>query len=419
MSDFISDLEAELVAAARRRAGSRRPVVPVPRLRPATVVAVVALAALLVAAVAVVRGLDDSSRPARERPSVPPNPGVAFALPAAEVARPCPGVEQRTEAGDAPPRFPLRIFTRPQTESDAMPSLTGADSYSWIPAGTVVLDGSRRPGAEQFDAELHLVPAAEPRQGGSCRGEREPVLGVCLVVGAGDAVVKCFSDEDVEAGRALALTSTGVVHGIAPDGVARVTLHARGAVVSADVHENAYEISAPVVAGERVRLELERLRECRPSSELLDAVPALRDGAWQTLPAPAEEAMPSAGVRQWARRVQTGDELELWAIARCDNGQRACVLGVHEGDWVAEPCATASELRASGTWWAFPVAGGVGIAGMAPPGTRGVQAVSSGRVHELPLTGGVFGGILPPAFGRSVDAGKDEAAAHLRMRYVR
>jgi hypothetical protein len=88
MSDFISDLEAELVAAARRRAGSRRRIVPVPRLRLATVLAVVALAALVVAAFAVVRGLDDSSRPADERPSVPPGPGVALAVPAAEVARP-------------------------------------------------------------------------------------------------------------------------------------------------------------------------------------------------------------------------------------------------------------------------------------------------------------------------------------------
>jgi hypothetical protein len=307
----------------------------------------------------------------------------------------------------------LSIFTRPQTGPDAMPSLTGTDSYSWIPAGTIDLGGSRRPGVQHFDKELHLVPIAEPRRRGRCGGEIDSVLGVCLVVGAGDAVVKCFSDEDVEAGRAFALTSPGIVHGIAPDGVGRVTLHARGAAIAADVHENAYEVRAPVVAGEHVRLELERLRECRPSSDLLDAVPVLRGAAWQTLPAGAEEAMPSAGVRQWARRVETGDELELWAIARCDAVERACVLGVHDGAWVAQPCARASDLRGNGVYWLFPVAGGLGMAGMAPHGTRGVQLVSGDRVHDLPFTGGVFGGLLPPAFGRSVDP------MDFRVRYLR
>jgi hypothetical protein len=401
MSDFIADLERELVTAARRRA-TRRPRVLLPRLRPATVLAFVALAALAVAVVALVRGLDDGSRAGDERPSVPPGPGVAFALPAAEVARPCPGLEQREQAGKAPQPFPLGIFTRPRTEADAVPQLTGADSYAWIPAGTIFLEGARRPAPERFDAELHLVPAAEPREGGRCDGELPAVLGVCLVVGAGDAVVKCFSDEEVEAGRALALTSPGVVHGIAPDGVGRVTLHTRAETVSADVHENAYEIRAPVAGGEEIRLELERTQECRPSSSLLDALPALRDGAWQTLPA----AMPSAGVRQWARRIETGDELELWAIARCDATERACVMAIHGGDLVAQHCATVGELRGGGLSGAFPVPGGVGIAGMAPPGTRGVQVVKGGRVHDLPLTGGVFGGILPPEFGGSVDPGE-------------
>jgi hypothetical protein len=413
MSDFIAELEAELVAAARRRASRRRRRLPMPRLRPATVALAVALVALAGAVFAVARGLDDS-RTGDERPEVPQGPGVAFALPAAEVARPCPGVEQRTEAGNAPQPFPLSIFTRPQTESDAVPSLTGADSYSWIPAGTIRLDGSRRPAPGQFDAELHLVPAAEPRQGGGCDGELDAVLGVCLVVGAGDAVVKCFSDAEVEAGRAVALTSPGVVHGIAPDGVGRVTLRARGETITADVHENAYEIRGPVVAGEHVRLELERLQECSPSSELLEAVPALRGGGWQTLPAPVEDAMPSAGVRQWARRIETGDELELWAIARCDAAERACVVGIHEDQWVAQPCASARDIRRAGISWMFPVAGRLGVAGMAPAGTRAVEIVFDAElVHEVPLTGGVFGGVLPPDFGEG------DASMRLEVRYRR
>jgi hypothetical protein len=99
MSDFVADLERELVTAARRRATRRRRVVLIPRLRPATVLAVVAVAALLVAAAAVVRGLEDGSRPGDERPQVPPPSGPSFALPAAPVAQPCPGAEQREVAG--------------------------------------------------------------------------------------------------------------------------------------------------------------------------------------------------------------------------------------------------------------------------------------------------------------------------------
>ncbi len=203
------------------------------------------------------------------------------------------------------------------------------------------------------------------------------------------------------------------MHGIAPDGAARVTLHGGGETVSADVHDNVYEIRAPVVSGEEIRLELERLEECRPSRELLEAVPALRDGAWQPLPPPAGDPMPYAGVRQWAQRIQTGDELELWAIARCDSVEHACVIGIHGGNWVAQPCESPRDLR-NGTWEMFAVPGRVGVAGMAPPGTRGVQFVKDGRVHDVAFTGGAFGGLLPPVFGRSAD----DDWQNLRVRYL-
>ena len=357
-----------------------------------------------------VRELEGGSRPADERPGVPPGPGVVLPLPAAADAQPCPGVEQQTVAEKAPQPFPPAIFTRPRTEADAVPALTGADSCSWIPAGTIFLDAARRPSPDQFDAELHLVPIAEPRQGGRCDGDLDAVLGVCLVAGAGDAAVRCFTDEDVEAGRAIALTSPGVVHGIVPDGVGRVTLHAGGATVAADVHENAYEIRAPVAAGERIRLQLERTEECRPSSELLEAVPALRDSRWETLSAPAEDAMSS--VRQWARAIETGDTLELWVVARCDSAERACVVAIHGGSWAAQQCATVREIRQHGTSLTFPVAGGLAVAGIAPPRMRRAQAVSGEHVHDLQFTGGVYGGLLPPEFGDAL--GGDEGS-HVRL----
>ncbi len=418
MSDFIAELEAELVDAARRRATRRRYVVRVPRLRPATVLAVVALAALAVALVAVVRGLDDGSRAGDERPSVP-GPGVVLTLPAAEAARPCPGVEQLERARKPPQSSLLRVFTRPQTKEDAVPPLDGVDSFTWIPAGMIFRDASRRPAPEHFDAELYLVPIGEPRHGGECDGALGAVFGACLVVASGEPVVKCFDEYDLDAGRVLALTSRGVVHGIAPDGVGRVTLHGGGETVSAEVHENAYEIRAPVAAGDEIRLELERLEECRPSRELLDAVPALRDGAWQTLPAAAGDARPSAGVRQWARRIETGDELELWAIAHCDAEERACVIGIHAGASLAQPCASARDEWRTGLSSSFPVSGRLGIVGIAPAGTRGVQVVSGSRVHDLAVTGGVFGGLLPPAFGGPVEPDEGFPPNGLEVRYLR
>jgi hypothetical protein len=324
VSDFISDLERELSAAARRRAAGRRRVVR-PRPRLATVVALTILIALVLAAVAVVRGLEPP-RTGDERPAPPPpGPGVTLMLPAAKAATPCPGADQREMAGAAP-QGALSVFGRPRTEPDALPSLSGADSYTWIPAGTIYPEGSRRPGRERFDAELHLVPGAEPRQGDRCEGELEADLGVCLVVGAAEPVVKCFSNTDVDGGRALALTGPGMVHGIAPDGVAAVTLRWAGGEVTTAVVDNAFEATVPVQAGDTMRVQLDQVSACSPSAELLDAVPALRDGDWETLSPAAEAAIPTGGRPQWVRRIEV-DELEVWVVARCDDGVDACLLG--------------------------------------------------------------------------------------------
>jgi hypothetical protein len=67
---------------------------------------------------------------------------------------------------------------------------------------------------------------------------------------------------------------------------------------------------------------------------------------------------------------------------------------VHDGRRVAESCAAARDIRGPGTWSTFPVAGGVAIAGMAPPGTRGVEFGTGDRARDLPFAGGVFGGLL-------------------------
>jgi hypothetical protein len=416
MSDFIADLERELLAAARRRATRRRRVVVLPRLRPATVLAVIALAALVVALVALARGLDDGSQPADERPELPPGPGVVLSLPAAPVAQPCPSVEQREVAGGV--QHPLSVFDRPRTGADAVPELAGADSFSWIPAGTIHRVDARRVAPELFSAEAYLVPAAEPRDGGTCDGRLDAVLAVCLVVVDDETVVRCFSEDEVEGGRALAVTGRGMIHGITPNGVVSATVRWDGGAVTARVVDNAFEIAAPVEAGDGVRVELERAEACRPAPELLEVVPALRDGRWTRLPAVAEDEMPTGGKRQWARHLG-GDEFDVWVVARCDDAERACVLAIHDAARViAQPCGTAAEIRARGAHWLFPVAGRLGVAGVARPGTTRVEVVRDGsEVFEVPLTGGVFAAILPRDFGSSVDPGEGDMSDRLDIRF--
>jgi hypothetical protein len=231
-----------------------------------------------------------------------------------------------------------------------VPELAGADSFSWIPAGTIHRVDSRRAAPEQFDAEVYLVPAAEPRQGGACDGRLEAVLTVCLVAVGDETFVRCFPEDEVEGGRAVAVTPAGVAYGVVPDRVERVTLGAAGENVSANVHDNAFEMPIAAKVGDELRMP------------------------------------------RWAPRIETGDRLE-----------------------VAKPCATARELRQHGSSLIFSFGDGRGVAGVAPPGTRGVQVLDGDRVHDLAITGGVFGGLLPAAF-RPPD---DPAVEPARVRYMR
>jgi hypothetical protein len=80
--------------------------------------------------------------------------------------------------------------------------------------------------------------------------------------------------------------------------------------VSANVHDNAFEMPTAAKAGDELRMP------------------------------------------RWAPRIETGDRLE-----------------------VAKPCATARELRQHGSSLIFSFGDGRGVAGVAPPGTRGVQVL--------------------------------------------
>ncbi len=146
---------------------------------------------------------------------------VTLALPAASAARPCPGLRQRP----IPAAPALDVFRRPQGAPDGLPAFDGSTGTSWVPATTLLPSEVRRPGAGRLEAEVHLVPTVGVRLGGECDPDpsRDRGEGLCLTVGVGPSlVVRCFDEDAILAGRAIALTGPGLAHGFVPDGVARV-----------------------------------------------------------------------------------------------------------------------------------------------------------------------------------------------------
>jgi hypothetical protein len=246
MTDFIADLESELVAAARRRSTRRH--VPRPRLVP-----VVAAIALVVAAVAVLRGVD-GSRTADDRP-VPPGPGVVVSLPTAEPAD--DGGCRPAKDARIPGKPQLAVFERPQTvEERFLPY-----GYGALPVDLVDEDSLRATGVTD---RFHVIRVGG--LSGGCDGERRPVdPGVCLIVGSEFVAVRCFGDQQVARGTAIAVApvpaakTTDWVFGVVPDGVDRVRLSWAGGTATARVLDNGYDVRlAGVKPGDEVRVELER-----------------------------------------------------------------------------------------------------------------------------------------------------------------
>ena len=150
---------------------------------------------------------------------------------------------------------------------------------------------------------------------------------------------------------------------------------------------------------------------CVPSRALLDAVPLLATGYRDEPPAAVAEAMAAEGARntwrRWARLGVDTEEFELWVVANlpCDNARQregeACLVAVRRAEQPRVLCIRPGE---TGSSLAFPGAGGVTIAGFAPPSTGSVT-VTRPRTTPVRLTavGGVFGTVLPLRFGTTGD----------------
>jgi LytR cell envelope-related transcriptional attenuator len=408
MTDFISELEAELVAAARRRAAApqrRRPRVSLPRLRPAPVAAAAGVAAIAAAAVLVVANIGETG-PGDERAVPPASTGAALILPAAVPAADCQERDTRVMAGPVPD-ISLSVLSRErEPAADNLPDLAG----EWLPATTIWPGESRRAGDD-----VHLVPADGIRADGACvpPDEHDGGTGVCLVVRETGVLVRCFDTATIAAGRAVALTGRDRVHGIAPDGVKHLKLAWSGGAADADVTDNVYAAHTPgLEEGDAVRVIVQRPSQgCVPSRELLAAVPALAAASGDEPPPAVAEAMTREGARgawrRWARLARDGDDFEVWVAPNmpCDNPRKreeeACLVAIRPDEASGVLCVWPGE---TGSSLVVPGAERVTIAGFAPPGAGTLTVTRPGRATlETTAVGGVFGMVLPEPFGTTGD----------------
>jgi hypothetical protein len=382
VTDFIADLETELVAAARRRADGRR---RLPRPRLTAVAAAAALVLVALAAFAAVRGID-SSGTGDERPATPPpssGPGVTLALPAAVVAG---DADRCADAvgGYAPGGVRLSVFDRAQTAADRLDG-----DLSWLPA-SMYAPGSVR----QAGPGLHLVLAGVTER--PCADKQVFQAGACVIVGPAQAG-RCFTGAQIAGGAAVAVFR-GTAYGIVPDGIASVELSWDGGAAAASVQDNAYAVEG-VAAGERVRIVPSGAAEgCVPSAAAYDAAPALRLPAEGTPPRALDTAMRQLGSRgDWlahARHVTTRTGLEIWVAPDmpCDRAdqrpERVCLMVVAD-DGPGPVCGIPADMARGGAW----LESGRIVAGFATGGARWAEVRTAGS-RDVELVGvdhGVFG----------------------------
>jgi hypothetical protein len=386
MTDFIADLETELVAAARRRATRRR--MPRPRLVP-----VVAAIAIVVAAVAVLRGVD-GSRTADDRP-VPPGPGVVVTLPAAEPTD--DGGCRPAKDAEIPGKPQLAVFERPQTVDERIQP----PGYGALPVDLVDNDSLRATGVTDRFRVVRVGGLS-----GDCDAARRPLdPGVCLIVGRESVAARCFGDQEVARGTAIAVAplpaakTTDWVFGIAPDGVERVKLTWAGGTVTARVADNGYDARLDgVKAGDQVRIELERPEGgCDPSQKAIEAAPAVVEGELAGRSRALEDAMAEHGNggawRAYARVVTVRDGLKVWVVPDmpCDRAtdgpERVCILPTG-GSLL---CGRPSSVQRRGISIQFGQGALTTVAGIAPSGVRYADVRVRDVVDSVPVKDGVFG----------------------------
>jgi hypothetical protein len=236
MTDLLDVYERQLVEASKRL--TRPPRVPRrPSWRGIPRAAVVALALVLVA-----------------------TPALAALAPWHAVL----GDDQRghpTQAADQPPaeqRALLGILRRPQSMQDRGPAVQAALRLVGRQVHGVRSDAIRFLAPGPDGVAITLVPVQ--RFGDDAAGVHTDTPDALCVVyplaqGAG-ATFPCMSTQDIMHGQPRPIGEGGHEFGLAPDSVARVTVHyADGSTASAAVHDNFYELPAPTASPVGSKLE--------------------------------------------------------------------------------------------------------------------------------------------------------------------
>jgi DNA-directed RNA polymerase specialized sigma24 family protein len=370
---FVGALEEELVEAARFRAWRRRSrlALPLVGLRALAVIAALALVAA-VGALAVGRGGSDPRAPdgsARQRASfvVPLAPMLSTAA--------CHGLDVRGE------------------------------SAAQAAAAIGVADGVLRAGVRV------VSPLGVSDDAGCVAGEGP---GACLVV-EDRSSYRCFGLADVRAGRALARTAEGLIVGVVPDDVDRVTLTARGRTARAVVVDNVYEARLGVPSGTRVRVALDLLWDdvCRRgvAPGLLARVATLRREPDDRVPVPqavrraldggSEDRFDGVLLRG-ARRWGSDGGVEFWAVpvvARgsgwCAPANGVCVVAVAP-DRSADAACMPRRRQNPEFWRVAPLLpGNAAIFGVVADDVIGARVTVGTLTAQVDARGSLIGGVLP------------------------
>jgi hypothetical protein len=214
MTDFVQDLEAELLAAARRRATGRR---PLPRIAWRPLAIAVAAVALLAAVLAL--------RPSGPSEPSTPKPSAFFAPPSAPI-RACDGTPKEIPSlavADIPRKHPpeqltseLAVLRRPYQRADQL-LVAAAPLEKWLPIGDFDDRAVRRASVPA----AYVVPTGDLRTKPlDCGASTSRGPGVCLVMPTDFA---CFTLAEIREGRAFTRNGARLV-GVVPDGVRWVRL---------------------------------------------------------------------------------------------------------------------------------------------------------------------------------------------------
>jgi DNA-directed RNA polymerase specialized sigma24 family protein len=370
---FVEALEEELVEAARFRAWRRRSrlALPLVGLRALAVIAALTLAAV-VGVLALGRGGSDrtaSDRSATQQASfvVQPAPMLSTAA--------CRGPDVRGE------------------------------SAAQAAAAIGVTNGVPRTG-------VRVVSPLGVSDGANCvRGEGP---GACLVV-EDRSSYRCFGLANVRAGRALARTSEGLIVGVAPDDVDRVTLTARGRTAGAVVVDNVYAARLGVPSGTPVRVALDRLwddacqREVAPG--LLARVATLRREPDDRVPVPqavrraldgGSQYRFDGGLLRGARRWGSDHGVEFWTVPVVTRGSEwcapangICVVAVPP-DPPADAECMPRRRRNLEFWRVAPLLpGNAAIFGVVADDVIGARVTAGTRTAQVDARENLIGDVLP------------------------